>query len=176
MRVMPFEPARPSPVAQTPPAPPASRSVARIIWSGLAAAITVAVVGVMAIASVAPPPPGSEELRLVLLAVAVPFVAVDLAMSYVVTARMRRTPPPGGTPDSVAMSQTIVGAALAVGATLMCCVFYFVSREPLLLSLVVPCVAVLVHWFPSQSRWLRLAPAGAPPTAAEPTRRPMVRG
>ena len=110
-----------------------------------------------------------------LLAVAVPFVAVDLAMSYVVTARMRRTPPPGGTPDSVAMSPTIVGAALAVGATLMCCVFYFVSREPLHLVPRGPLRRGARPLVPSESAGRASRPR-ARPAAAEPARRPMMRG
>ena len=134
----------------------------------LVAAVVVALVASMAV----PAPAGSRELGAVFLLVAVPMTAVDLALAYVVTGKMRRAGPRGATPEALAATQTIVASAVALGAALMSCVFFFVSREPLLLLLVIPCAAVLLQWRPTEARWARLAPA-AP---GSPAPRRMIRG
>ncbi len=138
------------------------------MWGGIAALLAAAVIVAVVASTAVPAPPGSRELGAVFLLVAVPMTAVDLALAYVITRRMRRKAPPGGSPEALAATQTIVASAVALGAALMSCVFFFVSREPLLLALVLPCATVLLHWRPTGSRWARLAPA--PPGSAAPRR------
>ncbi len=158
-----------------PPTPPRSvalsRAQARLVWSVLAVMLVAAVVGA-SIGAATVPMPGDPQIGTLLLIVACVMVPVDLAASCLVTSRMRRRPAAGVLPESLAGTQMIVGSAVALGAGLMCCVFFFVSREPLLLALVIPCAAVLLHWFPSQGRWAALA---SPPAPGEPRRNPMVR-
>ncbi len=106
-----------------------------------------------------PPPPGQRPLAILSRTQArtVWFVLAAMLAVAVVAA--------------IAGTQTIIASALALGAALMCSVFFFVSREPALLLLVIPCAAVLLHWFPSKSRWARIAPASAATTG--PARRMM---
>ncbi len=170
---MPFAPAPASkPPPPAPVQPPASRKVGVIIWSALIGFVAVAWAIVLVLGSFAPPGPGAEGLRETFLAVAAFLVVAESVMSYVVTARMRRSPPAGASADQRALSQTIVGTAVPVGAALACCLFYFLTREPLLLALAVPAIGVILSWFPSQARWARLAPA---PAGASPPARTLVR-
>jgi hypothetical protein len=142
------------------------RRKTHLVWLGIALGMAGAVAAALLGAAVVPAsaPPG---LGTILLLVATPIAAIDLAMAYVVPGRMRRIPGAAAAPEASAASQTIVASALAVGSALMSCVFFFVAREPLLLLLVLPSAAVLLHWRPSEERWARLLPAGA---AAEPRR------
>ncbi|HEY6003820.1 MAG TPA: hypothetical protein VIV57_13155 [Anaeromyxobacter sp.] len=162
-------PLRPSPT--TPALPLAlDRRKTRIVWLavalGLGGAFAAALVGAAAVP--ASPQPGLGSL---LLLVAAPMTAIDLVLAYVLTGRMRRNPGAAVAPDASAATQTIVASASAMGAALMSCVFFFVTREPLLLLLPLPCAAVLLHWYPSEQRWSRLLPASAAPAS-----RRMMRG
>jgi NADH:ubiquinone oxidoreductase subunit K len=144
---------------------PLTRRQAVLVWLMTAALLVAApVVAVVAAASVSAPP-GARGLAAVFLLVAAPMTAVDLALAYV-TARMRRSAPPGANSEALAATQTIVASALVFGAATMSCIFFFVSREPLLLLLVLPCAAVLLHWRPTEARWARLAPAAPGSPAA----------
>src|SRR5512138_459503 len=112
---------------------PLTRRQAVLVWLVTAALLVAApVVAVVAAMSVSAPP-GTRGLAPVFLLVAVPMTAVDLALAYVLTGKMRRSAPPGANPEALAATQTIVAAALVFGAATMSCVFFFVSREPLLL-------------------------------------------
>jgi hypothetical protein len=162
-----------------PPAPPSpprvpalTRAQARVVWSVLAAAFVVVVVAAIVGAAAFPGARPPRELGTIFLFVAGPLVALDLGVAYLVTSRMRRR---FGSiaPEALAATQVIVASVLAVGAALVCCIFFFVAREPLLLLFVLPCAAVLLHWFPSRARWAALVPGAA---AAAPARRnPLVR-
>jgi hypothetical protein len=161
----------PSPSSTTPKMVALTRAQARLVWSLLAGLVAVAVVAAIFGASVLPAKADPEHGRLFLILAAV-FVPVDLAVGYFVASRIRTRPAPSMPSDAIAGTQVIVGCAVAVGASLLCCVFYFVGREPLVLLLVFPCVAMLLRWFPSEARWAALAPAPAP---GAPPRNPMVR-
>jgi hypothetical protein len=171
---VPFAPAprvpRPSSPSSPPTPPAASRRALLFVWSALAAATAVAPAAAFLGARLVPPAPEGRDLGTVLLLVAASMVAVELVVAYVLTARIRRTAPPG---DGSAATQTIVASALAAGAAIACSVFHFVTGEPLLLPLAAPPAAVLLHWFPSEARWARLG--GAAPAAGPGPRRPMVR-
>jgi hypothetical protein len=99
-------------------------------------------------------------------------VVADLVVGYFVAARVRRSAPPEAPPDAIAATQVIVGSATALSGTFVCAVFFFLSREALLLVLVLPCAAALLSWFPSEARWAALRPAR---TAGAPPRRSMMR-
>jgi hypothetical protein len=163
----------------TPPAPPSppripalTRAQARAVWSVLAAALVVLVLAAVGGAAAFPGARPPRQLGTIFLFVAGPMVALDLGMAYLVTSRMRRRYGPVA-PEALAATQVIVASALAVGAALVCCIFFFVAREPLLLLLVLPCAAVLLHWFPSRARWATLVPGAA--SAAPRARNPLVR-
>jgi FtsH-binding integral membrane protein len=145
------------------PVPPSRRQV-RVVWLAMAAALVAAVVAAIAGSTLVPANEGSSQLATIFLVVSAPLTAIELAMAYFVTGRLRRRPPPGADPESVASSQVIIASALPLGATFLSCVFFFVAREPLQLLLAVPCAAVLLHWRPTEARWARLLPTapGAP--------------
>jgi hypothetical protein len=152
--------------------PALTHAQARIVWVGLAAVLLVAVVGAL-VASAHLPMARGQPIGNLLLIVAAVMVPLDLGASFFVVSRMRKRAVPGATPDALAGTQMIVGCAVALGAGLMCCVFFFISREPLLLALVLPCAAALLYWFPSQRRWDALLPQPAP--GQPPRRNPLVR-
>jgi hypothetical protein len=149
------------------PAVVVDRRKIRIVWFGITLGLIALVGALLAVAAVAPAADPGRGLGTVFLLVAAPMTAIDLVLGYVLTGRMRRNPAAGASPEASAAAQTVVGSALAVGAALMCSAFFFVSREPLLLLLVIPCAVVLVRWYPSEERWARILPAGA---AAAPRR------
>jgi hypothetical protein len=147
------------------------RRQARLAWSAVAALLLIAVVGVLVGTAVvaAPRDPG---LGMIFLLVAGIMVPIDLGIGYLLSSRLRRRVPPGAPRDATAGAQVIIGSSLALGAGLTASLFFFVTREPLLLALVLACAAVLIHWFPSQRRWEALS---APPAPGAPPRNPMVR-
>jgi hypothetical protein len=93
-----------------------------------------------------------------------------------VTASIRRKAGTAGgvPPRALPGVQTIVACALYVGAGLFACVANFLTREPLFLAIALLPAAVLVHWFPSESRWARLTPA-TPGEPGAPRRSSMIR-
>jgi hypothetical protein len=155
----------------TPPAPPRTptltRAQARVVWTVIAVVLAAAVVAALTGAA-AVPPDAPSPIGTVFLLVAGPMVVIDLGVAYFITSRMRRRAAPGALAGAVAGTQVIVASAIALGAGLMCCVFFFVAREPLLLLLVLPCAAVLLHWFPSEARWAAITPGAAAPAGRNP--------
>jgi hypothetical protein len=148
------------PAPAPPRTPTLTRAQARIVWTVIAVVLAGAVAAALAGAA-AVPRDAASPIGTVFLLVAAPMVVIDLGVAYFITSRMRRRAAPGAPPGAVAATQVIVASAVALGAGLMCCVFFFVSREPLLLLLVLPCAAVLLHWFPSEGRWAAIGGAGA---------------
>lgn len=144
---------------------PLDRRQASIVWLAMAGALVGAVVLAIVGSTLVPANAGSSSLAILFLLVSAPLTAVELAMAYVLPARVRRTAPPGAPPDAIAATQTIIASALSLGATFLSCVFYFVAREPLQLLLAVPCAAVVLHWRPTEQRWARLLPAAPGATA-----------
>jgi hypothetical protein len=149
------------------------RRPARIAWFVIATLFAIAVVGTL-VGTVVVAAPRDPELGRIFLLVAGIMVPIDLGIGYLLSSRLRRRVPPGAPRDATAGAQVIIGSSLALGAGLTASLFFLVAREPLLLALVLPCAAVLVHWFPSQRRWEALSAPPAP--GAPPPRNPMVRG
>jgi hypothetical protein len=149
-----------------------TRGQARVVWTGLALLLVVAVVATLLAPGILGTVPDREIAWILLPAVAL-VTAADLAMSYVVTGTIRKRAASAGAParEAAAGTQTIVASALAIGAAIFACVGHFVTGDKLFVLLVLPCAAVLVHWFPSESRWARITPAG--PADAPPPRRMM---
>jgi FtsH-binding integral membrane protein len=154
-----------------PPSPatspvPLNRRQASVVWLAMAGALAGAVVLAVVGSMLVPANAGSSSLATIFLLVSAPLTAVELAMGYVLARRVRRAAPLGASPDANAASQTILASALALGATFLSCVFFFVAREPVQLLLALPCAAVLLHWRPTEARWARLLPAvpGSAPT------------
>ena len=148
------------------------RRTARLAWLVVATLLAIAVVGVLVGTAIIAAPRDPELGRIFLLVAGI-MVPIDLGIGYLVTSRLRRRAPPRAPRDATAGTQVIIGSSLALGAGLTASLFFFVTREPLLLALVLPCAAVLVHWFPSQRRWEAIS---APPAPGAPPRNPMVRG
>jgi hypothetical protein len=154
-----------------PPAMPVlTRTQALVIWSVIAAVLVGAVVAALVAASVVPAV-ADPKLGTLFLLIAAVLVPADLVVGTFVASRIRKRAAPGTPPDAVAATQVIVGSAVALGAGGVCCLFFFVSRQPLLLVLVLPCAAVLLRWFPSSARWTALSPA----TPSAPRRTTLVR-
>jgi hypothetical protein len=133
-----------------------TRRDARILWSACAVLLALAVAGALAAASAIPAAPGAGESATSPALAAAAIVAFDLGMAYLLPRHTRRRAAGRLHPDTLAAVQTIAASALALGAGFVCCAFFFVTREPLLLPLVVPCAAVLLHWHPSEARWVAL--------------------
>jgi hypothetical protein len=133
-----------------------TRRDARILWSAGAALLVLAVTAALAAASAIPAAPTAGESATSPTLVASAIVAFDLGMAYLLPRHTRRRAAARLHPDTLAAVQTIAASALALGAGLACCAFFFVTREPLLLPLVAPCAAVLLHWHPSEARWVAL--------------------
>jgi hypothetical protein len=165
-------------VPQAPGRPPnlpnLGRTQVRIVWFALAALFTAAVLLALMGASTIPAGPAAGLGELFLL-IATAVVVGDLAIGFFITSRMRKNAPASAPPDAVAATQVIVGSATALSGGLVCAIFFFLSRQGLLLLLALPCALVLLTWFPSEARWAALRPAGAPGAAAAPRRNPMVR-
>lgn len=151
---------------------PLTRAQARLVWSALAFSLASAFVA-SALAPSVLRQPANPELAKILLPIVALVTAMDLALAYVVTASMRRRAGGGGTAalEAAAGTQVILASGLAFGAALFSCVAHFITGEWLFLLLVLPCAAVLLHWFPSESRWARIGPAAA--GGAAPARRMM---
>jgi len=133
-----------------------TRRQANIVWLAMNGAVATAIAVTVVAASRLPAKDTSIARPLLLISVL--LTAVELPMAYILTARIRRKPPYRGTLDGIPGTQMIVACALAFGCALLSCVFFFISREPLQLLLVVPCAAVLFHWRPTEERWSRLLP------------------
>jgi hypothetical protein len=140
-----------------------TRRDARILWSAGAALLALAVTATVAAAAAIPAEPAAGESVTSPTLVAAALVALDLGMAYLVPWHTRRRAAARRHPDTLAAVQTIAAAALALGAGLACCAFFFVTREPLLLPLLAPCAAVLLHWHPSEARWVALGGSRDPP-------------
>jgi hypothetical protein len=158
---------------RAPPSAVLTRGQARVVWTGLAFLLVVAVVATLLAPGILGTAP-DREIAKVLLPAAALVTVVELAMSYVVTRTIRRRAGSAGAlaREAAAGTQTIVASALALGAAIFACVGHFITGEMLFVLLVPPCAAVLVHWFPSESRWARITPAG---TADAPPARRMMR-
>lgn len=142
-------------------APAMNRRTARIVWSAIAATFVVALAASLVLA----PPQPADALRVPLLLAAAPLTAVELAAAYLLTASMRRkaaAAPARPPPEAFAAAQVIVASALAEGAALFAYLCHYLTREPLFLLLAAACGAVIAHWYPSETRWARLQPAGPP--------------
>jgi uncharacterized membrane protein YfcA len=150
------------------------RPQARLVWLALAVMGTAAVIGAIAGASASGAAP-NPQLGELFLGVGSLVVLADLAIGFFVTSKMRKNAPPGAPPDAIAATQVIVGSATALSGLLVSAVFFFITQQGLILLLALPCAAVLLSWFPSESRWAKLRPAGAAGSPGEPRRNPMVR-
>lgn len=151
-------PQRPAP---TPSMPVLGRTQARVVWLAIALLFAGAQIAALVAASSvdAAPNPALGEILLVVGCV----VAVgDLAVGFLVASRIRKKASPEAPPDGVAATQVIVGSATALSGGIVCAVFFFLTRQGLLLLLAVPCALALLWWFPSERRWAALRPAGAP--------------
>ena len=139
-----------------------TRAQARRVWLALAfslAAASAASATAPAVLHQQPDP----ALAKILLPVVALITAMDLVMAYVVTGSIRKRAATTSGPSlaAVAGTQTIIACGLAFGAALFACVGHFITGEKLFLVLVLPSAAVFLHWFPSESRWARLTPAGS---------------
>ena len=156
---------------QTPNMPNLGRTQARAVWLGIAVLFAGALVAALAAAgSIAAVP--DAALGEIFLGVACLVVVADLGIGFFVTSRIRKNASPEAPPDAVAATQVIVGSATALSGGLVCAVFFFLTRQGLLLLLAAPCALVLLKWFPSEARWAALRPAQAPGASR---RSPMVR-
>jgi hypothetical protein len=148
--------------AQAANLPVLGRSQARLVWIALAVlfagAQLAALVGASSIDAVP-----SLALSEILLPVGCLVVLADLGIGFFVASRIRKNASPLAPPDAVAATQVIVGSASALSAGLVCAVFYFLTRQALLLLLAAPAALALLRWFPSDGRWAAQRPAGARP-------------
>jgi hypothetical protein len=156
---------------QTPNMPNLGRTQARVVWFAIAVLFAGALVAALAASSSIAVVPNAG-LGEIFLGVACVVVVADLGIGFLVTSRIRKNASPEAPPDAVAATQVIVGSATALSGGLVCAVFFFLTRQGLLLLLAAPCALVLLRWFPSEGRWAALRPAVAP---GEPRRNPMVR-
>lgn len=156
---------------QTPNMPALGRTQARIVWFAIALVFTGVVLGAI-LGADAIPGAANPGLGEIFLAVGTFVVLADLGVGFFVASRIRKGAPPSANPDSVAATQVIVGAATCLSGGLVSAVFFFVSRQGLILLLAAPCALALLLWFPSESRWAALRPGPAP---GAPPRNPMIR-
>ena len=163
------------------PAPVLSRAQARVLWAVMAAALGAAVALSATLRAPRPPP---RELGPVLPGVVALVAVADAVMAYALTASIRRRAGSARGPfpdltkafavEAAPGMQILIACALSFGAGLFACVGHFLTRDPLFLAIVALPAAVLVHWFPSQSRWARITPP-APATPGAPQRSGLVR-
>ncbi len=139
-----------------PSVPPSARRIAVVIWTALLGGVVI-FSGVALLVPMGRPL--GPELASVLLLVTLAVAALSVALSFWIPRRIR----PGGavvTGDQLALSRTVIAAALCEGPTLFAVVGLVLTRDAsLLLPYAVSLIALLSH-FPGSARWERLRAGG----------------
>lgn len=149
--------AYPRPNAMPPPsAPPSARRIAVVIWAALLGGVLI-FSGVALLVPMGRPL--GPELASVLLLVTLAVAVLSVALSFWMPRRIR----PGGavvTGDQLALTRSVIAAALCEGPTLFAVVGLLLTHDAsLLLPYAVSLIALLAH-FPGSARWERLRAGG----------------
>lgn len=148
----------PNPSSPAPSRSPAvaTRAQMLVVWCMLSVAFVAA-----ALASALVPSDAAANAGLVLpfRVVVTALVVCELAALPIVLRSVARKTA-AGDPDTRAAQQTIIAAALAFGPGLFVSIAHWLTRDGLLLVLLLPLAVVLLWCCPTEARWARLG-AGA---------------
>jgi hypothetical protein len=151
---MPFASAPEPAPARGPPMPVPTRRVGLIIWSALLAGAGTFFVVATVVGPVSPEGRPRQELAEILVPLGVGLSLVTLVLSRIVP---RFAKAPAGTPaGGVALTRTIIAAALNEGAALFATIIWLLTAASLALVPFAVSVAGLLAAFPSAARWERL--------------------
>lgn len=135
---------------------PSLRRTAVVIWAALVGGVAI-FTGVALLVPLGRPV--EPELGAVILLVALGMAVLSVGLSFWIPRRMRPSGAVVG-PDQLALTRTVIAAALCEGPALFALVGLMISRDPsLLLPYALSLGALLLH-FPSAARWERLGRGG----------------